>query len=815
MIQLEDIHIHEIRGIRDLRLSCGSKSYVIVGPNGSGKSGVIDAIDFLLIGNISRLTGVGSGGLTLMKHGPHVQRRDDPSDAWVSATVRNPASGETAILKRNIKTAHNYSLNPDTPEMRSVIEQAQQHPELTLSRREIIKYIVAEAGKRSQEVQALLKLDRIGEIRAALKTVQTKTSSADKTAQGQVQAAADSLKRHLDLSSLLETEVNFVINKHRAVLGLSPLMELTADTDLAQGIDANSTQDTFNKTSALQDVTSLIESIASSSPLPRAALELSKAVEVLEDRGGILDSLQHRELVTSGMSLIAGAHCPLCDLEWPDVESLRTHLAQKLALSEEAARVQDGVLAKARSVRNALQNLRASVQAVLPVAKSDGQQDLHLRLQAWSDDLVAFETNLTSVDGILSQHQRLKTNPLNIEKNVSDGLASLRTAIDNKPDQTAASAATSFLIVAQERWMALRLARAALKKKAAAHAAAQIIYETYCHVQDEMLANLYHTVEADFSAYYRELNSDDEPNFKAQLEPSAGKLGLAVDFYGIGMFPPAAYHSEGHQDGMGVCLYLAIIKRLLGPDFRFAALDDVVMSIDSSHRKQFCKLLKSHFPDVQFIITTHDEVWAQQMRYSGLIAKTAIAKFHSWTVEGGPIYEEGDFWDKIDADLGRSDVPAAAARLRRNLELIMTELATNLHGKVMFRLDGRYELGDLLSSAKGAYRKWLAQAANAANSWNDSTAKSRVDALKASWATVNLAQESENWALNPAVHFNDWANFTKADFSPVLVAWKQFIDLFTCCNAAYASLIYVAGNPGKEQALRCDCGALNVNLQTK
>lgn len=349
MIQLDDIHIHEIRGIRDLRLTFRSNSYAIVGPNGSGKSGVIDAIDFLLTGNISRLTGVGSGGLTLLRHGPHVQRRDDPSDAWVSATVRNPADGKTALLTRTIKTASKYSLDPDTPEMRTAVEQAQQHPELTLSRREIIKYIVAEAGKRSQEIQALLKLDRLGEIRAVLRTAQTKTSSANKAAQDHVQAAEDTLKRHLDLSSLLQTEVLFVINKHRAVLELTPLLTLSPDMDLAQGIDANSRQDAFNKTSATRDVGALIERISPSSPLPKAAQELSEALDVLVERPGILDALQHRELVNAGILLISESRCPLCDLDWPDVESIRSHLAEKLALSEEAAKIQSRVLTLARS----------------------------------------------------------------------------------------------------------------------------------------------------------------------------------------------------------------------------------------------------------------------------------------------------------------------------------------------------------------------------------------------------------------------------------------------------------------------------------
>ena len=54
---------------------------------------------------------------------------------------------------------------------------------------------------------------------------------------------------------------------------------------------------------------------------------------------------------------------------------------------------------------------------------------------------------------------------------------------------------------------------------------------------------------------------------------------------------------------MGVCLYLALMKRLLGSRFGFAVFDDVVMSVDHGHRKQFCRLLRMCFPDTQFIIT--------------------------------------------------------------------------------------------------------------------------------------------------------------------------------------------------------------------
>src|SRR2546429_1193686 len=85
------------------------------------------------------------------------------------------------------------------------------------------------------------------------------------------------------------------------------------------------------------------------------------------------------------------------------------------------------------------------------------------------------------------------------------------------------------------------------------------------------------------------------------------------------LFPPGAYHSEGHQDSMGVCRYLALMKRLFEGRFTLALLDDVVMSVDSGHRYQFCKLLKTHFPHTQFIITTHDRLCAEQLRSAGLV----------------------------------------------------------------------------------------------------------------------------------------------------------------------------------------------------
>jgi hypothetical protein len=64
MIKLETAHIEEVRGIRKLDIDFQTATFVISGPNGSGKSGVIDAIEFALTGQIGRLTGRGTKGLS-------------------------------------------------------------------------------------------------------------------------------------------------------------------------------------------------------------------------------------------------------------------------------------------------------------------------------------------------------------------------------------------------------------------------------------------------------------------------------------------------------------------------------------------------------------------------------------------------------------------------------------------------------------------------------------------------------------------------------------------------------------------------------
>ena len=112
MIRLKSISIEEFRGIKELKLDLGGKSFGICGPNGTGKSGVVDAIEFCLTGSLTRLSGQGQGELSVPKHAPHVDSRTQPEKAKVEITAHIPSIGKDVTIARSVKTPKQVSVTP-------------------------------------------------------------------------------------------------------------------------------------------------------------------------------------------------------------------------------------------------------------------------------------------------------------------------------------------------------------------------------------------------------------------------------------------------------------------------------------------------------------------------------------------------------------------------------------------------------------------------------------------------------------------------------------------------------------------------------
>ena len=533
----------------------------------------------------------------------------------------------------------------------------------------------------------------------------------------------------------------------------------------------------------------------------------------LEADPALLSALQRRSFIEKGLELVDGPECPLCDSPLESEQHLRDHLEAKLAKSEEARKLQQTLLNDGAAVAQIAIRLVGLLGPVQRVAEAHGEGEFARLLLAWKADLEALKAKLTTVDGLTGLKGRLTAGWLETPKSFPKSLTAFTEKVGAKPDQTATLDAQTFLTTAQLRLTDYREAMRKSKAAEIACASARAAYDTYCSVLEDELNTLYEEVQKDFCALYRAVNEDDEAKFTAKLTPSEGSLGLEVNFYERGLFPPAAYHSEGHQDGMGVCLYLALMKRLFGNGFTLALLDDVVMSVDAGHRYQFCKLLKTHFPDTQFIITTHDRLWAEQMKSAGLVTGKTSISFHSWTIDTGPLVESNqEIWDEIAAALNKGKVEVAAAALRHHLEYVSRHVADQIGATPQFRADANYELGELLPSVLKRMKDLCGKAADAAQSWGNAADKEAAAKRKASLSTSNAATSVEQWAVNKAVHYNEWANFGRKDFEPVVAAFKELLDCFRCDSCD--SWLYATPR-GNSEALRCACNKVNLNLKPK
>src|SRR5580765_5035218 len=110
-----------MRGIRKLDIDFQKGTFAISGPNGSGKSGVIDALEFGLTGQIGRLTGRGTKGLSVAEHGPHVDKVKFPDAAFVTLKLYLTDIGKSVTITRKVKSPGKPVIEPATEEVKRIL----------------------------------------------------------------------------------------------------------------------------------------------------------------------------------------------------------------------------------------------------------------------------------------------------------------------------------------------------------------------------------------------------------------------------------------------------------------------------------------------------------------------------------------------------------------------------------------------------------------------------------------------------------------------------------------------------------------------
>lgn len=773
---------------------------------------MVDAIDFLFSGQIRRLEGQGTGTYSFSRHAPHIDGTVD--SGVVEGTIA--LDGARYRLSRSLRrpqvltTPERASLPDEVSEFLNRCNQSGLH---LLTRREILRFVLAEPSMRAQRVAALLQTATVDSLRLALQGAARDSRSALEDLQ-----RLESAQRVAALRSIAPAAVDFPtlharLNIHRQTLGAGAITDLDG-TDVLTGVAAPQALLASPLRSApfrtlLADVRGWLLDQAGGL-LDQGSAYLTSVQALRADRGSN-EAIRASELVARGLTEVTGDQCPLCLLKWNQAE-LRALLQKRF---EEAA--------EARAKLKEIEEARARLQA----AFAQPLTSLHtLRRDLERAALPAFETAgtyLTALDQVIA---KLLPEPLaelispeGLIQRLRDSLPSARL-IESIDNLLAEAAALPMVEGVQSAWDELNRAAVALQDLRASVERGRITRrvatflsnadESFIQSRDATLQELYDSISGVLAQNYRALNRSDEEQFTARLDPTRAGLTLEVDFFGRGSHPPGALHSEGHQDAMGLCLFLALVERLTAGPPPVVILDDVVMSVDKGHRRALAELLATRFRSTQFIITTHDRVWWQQLRAAGVVASKQAFTIDSWTLTDGPAIAQSaqTYFGEAQSALARQNIPQAAHALRRGIELLGPELCDALGARIRFRADADWTAGEYMGGASGRYGELLRKAKDAGSSWGQdiSLVESRDELRK----DIERRLGGDGWAINTTIHFNEWADLGPEDFQPILATYQDYLRQFSCEQCG--SLIRTVEEGPEPTALRCACAGITVNL---
>jgi len=170
---------------------------------------------------------------------------------------------------------------------------------------------------------------------------------------------------------------------------------------------------------------------------------------------------------------------------------------------------------------------------------------------------------------------------------------------------------------------------------------AMVTYSTFTRVKNAEIQQIYDELRGDLARYYDVLHPEEgfgAVSIAMDLR-KRGSSELRMKFFGREDEDPRAFASEGHLDSLGLCIFLAFVRRFNG-SWPLLILDDVVTSVDAAHKRRVASLLFEEFGDRQLLVTTQDSRWFNDLRQAqsaaGLAKDVTNLVIESWTLDRGP-----------------------------------------------------------------------------------------------------------------------------------------------------------------------------------
>lgn len=708
-LKLNELEINAFRGIKHEDLKLNSKSLVLLGENGTGKSSIVQAIEYLLTSKVGALEGKGRGDLRQDVAIRFFGTAD--RDLNVKATFNNDLT-----IERNTTGLN----GPD--EIKSIIKQLSNGSNI-LNRKKLLDYVDSQPKERYIEIGKLIgftDIDNTGEIfkkeRNALENTLVDKKFDFTTS---LRSLSNKLNVEFKLRYKNQTKKNKVLNYealagqyekcieelNRKIEGKFPLLENDTNIeeylkDLQETLNSNGKQqaktilDSINEIDNLNSKEEELNQILSRYEL--LYLDSAKNANLLLN---ILDS--SREYITANNSTT----CPVCK---SDIDPQQ--------ISEEISTEIDDLKDKFSSIEilkeetldfiDYLENLNENYRLIKNQIKQLDEKDI---LDLQRENIASIEkliSDLVSVSNFELNAKEIETPLTKSNSKLMDISKYLESSYfgDDKEYQETIDLLNQSLI------LLINLNKTqndidALEKE---FEVAETVVNTYETEKVKFIGDTLEKLTERINKYYGFIHGKDKiKNPRFEVSGPTG-LKLKMDSFDEES-DPREYSSEGHLDTLGMCIFLAFVRE--NSTVPILVLDDIVATVDSSHKERIARLILDEFSDHQLIITTHNKMWFNQIkhlvkvrerhdRYGDEFKDYQFVEITSWNLDEGPhLSNHKTDIHTIQKHLVNNDLVAAVHASRRYLENVLRNVCLTNKTKMIYKED-HYFLLDYLLAAK-------------------------------------------------------------------------------------------------------------------
>lgn len=714
MMKLRNLELAGFRGSLDpltLDFSQTCHSVAIYGENAGGKSTITDGVEWYYNDRIDHLWREYCKETSLRN-----TLLPQAQNAWVKMTLNQPGFDSTKTLRQDLKSEHSNK----AAEFRKYLEGITANEErIALRNADLLAFILKSKGEKRQELARIIGYEALDNFRSVVQQAQSRLER-DAIYVAAKQNYPTFQNEILQIcGTMIATEADLWTAASSVASKSGFPLQITDDSSYTASIQSfrqqltkqEKGQQKLKLSQTKQHLEKIPERISAAS---LAYAGFLSAYSKLVGSEETLRQIKLLGLLNDGRAVI-GQHlfeldrCPLClqpkshaDL-LEDLKSRIAKLEEAKQLQNEAIRQKGIVLAAFSTAKQAAKDGADKLTDIVPSSPViENLKKYVASLDAATNDINDHVESYQPIKSLIEPETHALSEALPGEiSRLTEQIGQLDVSLQEQKlidlIQTLENLRTAF-----KKLIDSSTAKAAYERQIKTLDAIRSRFST---IHTNTLQQALDVMSNHIGKFYLTMHPDEQVD-DVKLDIIEEGVEFKYAFHGKPAFPPAKYLSESHLNSLGIAAFLASAK-LFNKSNHFFVLDDVVTSLDASHRLRLLRLLKQEFSDWQILLLTHEPVWFEfikkEMRPAGwLIHEVEMA-------QGAGIRLKTSAKDMKDAlSQKKAAGTLAANQVRTLLEKVLKEICHSLEVKVAFRFNDENEKrmpGELLCQLRSTVNK--------------------------------------------------------------------------------------------------------------